>query len=525
MSTIREKNQERIRKIRKRNRARVLRCLALLLCLLGLAGASILLQERQAAATRQETGTVAEPAEPAETAMTDTQETGWVFNEGDGSWMYVLEDGSYAKGWLEDGGKWYYFDEDCVMRTGWQEIDGKWYYFNPGGSMVTGWKSIGGKWYYFNPGGSMVSGWKKIDAKWYYFNPGGSMVTGWSVIGGKWYYFNPGGSMVTGWREIDGEWYYFAESGAMQSGWLSYNGYWYYLRESGKMCTGWEKIDGEWYHLAENGRMESGWITENGTTYYLRESGKMHTGWLTVGSDQYYFAENGAMQTGYVYDDGEWFLMNSNGKRNMSKKILYLTFDDGPGKYTEKLLGTLKKYGVRATFFVTGQYSKYLPLIEDEAKDGHAVAVHTYSHEFKDVYASTTAYWKDFEKIESVIVKYTGKRSNLVRFPGGSSNRVSARYCSGIMSTLTKQMGQKGYYYFDWNVDSNDAGGTTTASGILSNLKSRVKKEGASVILCHDVKSYTVEAMDSFIPWALKEGYIFLPLSEKAPGAHHRVNN
>ena len=520
MSTVREKNREKIEQQRRKNRALVIRCLVLALCLGGVVTVAALMNRKQARATD-------EPAQeepvPEETVPA---QTGWVFYEGDGSWMYYLEDGTPATGWLSENGRWYYLGEDGVMRTGWLQVDGKWYYFNPGGSMVTGWKKIDGKWYYFNPGGSMATSWKLLDGKWYYFNPGGSMATDWKLIGSDWYYFKPDGSMVTGWQQIGGNRYLFRGSGKMYTGWYAENGTWYYLRESsGKMATGWEKVDEEWYHFRADGQMETGWITENGVKYYLRESGKMHTGWLTTGEDQYYFAANGAMQTGYVYDDGEWFYMNSNGKRNQTSKIIYLTFDDGPGKYTQKLLNTLDKYGVRVTFFVTAQYSSYLNLIKSEADAGHVVAVHTYNHNFSSVYASTTAYWNDFNKMNEVIEKQTGHKSNLARFPGGSSNKVSRQYCTGIMSTLTKQMGDRGYYYFDWNVDSNDAGGTTTSAGIITNLKNRVKSNGASVVLCHDVKSYTVDAMDTFIPWALKEGYIFLPLSEKAPGAHHRVNN
>ncbi|MBQ9562337.1 MAG: polysaccharide deacetylase family protein [Lachnospiraceae bacterium] len=534
MNTIREKNRARIQALRAKRRARIIRCLVLALCLCSVIAAGMILRSRNlrtadAAETGAQDPAVVEAAvTPAvaqkETETEEDQPAGWTFYDGDGTWMYFLEDGSYQTGWMSENGRWYYFNEEGAMETGWTEVEGKWYFFRPGGSMVTGWLKDNGYWFYLNPGGSMATGWKQIGGDWYYFNAKGQMATGWLELDGKWYYMQSSGRMTTGWAEISGRRYHFTAGGKMTTGWLESDGKWYYMRESGSMATGWVQVNEKWYYLGTDGVMVTGQQTINGKKYYFRDNGSMYTGWRTVGSDEYYYAKDGSMQTGYVYDDGEWFYMNSDGRRNKSNKILYLTFDDGPGKYTEKLLGTLKKYGVRVTFFVTAQYSKYLPLIEDEAKAGHVVALHTYSHTFSEIYASTTAYWKDFEKMQDVIVKYTGKRTNLVRFPGGSSNKVS-RICPGIMTTLTKQMGQKGYYYFDWNVDSNDAGGTTTASGIVSNLKSRVKSSGGSVILCHDVKSYTVDAMDTFIPWALNNGYIFLPLSEKAPGAHHRVNN
>ena len=208
-----------------------------------------------------------------------------------------------------------------------------------------------------------------------------------------------------------------------------------------------------------------------------------------------------------------------------SGKVIYLTFDDGPGKYTEDLLATLKKYNVRATFFVTHGFPAYEDMIGKEAKAGHTVAVHTYTHDYATIYASTDAYWNDFNKMNDIIEKQTGKRTTLFRFPGGSSNTVSANYNSGIMSRLVKQAEEKGYSYYDWNVSSGDAGGTTSPSGVYSNCVAGVSGRDASVILCHDIKSYTVEAMDDFIEWALKEGYTFLPLTAYSPKAHHGVNN
>ena len=208
-----------------------------------------------------------------------------------------------------------------------------------------------------------------------------------------------------------------------------------------------------------------------------------------------------------------------------SGKVIYLTFDDGPGPYTEDLLAILKKYKVRATFFVTHGFPKYEDMIGKEAAAGHTVAVHTYTHDYGQIYASTDAYWSDFNRMNDIVEDQTGKRTTLFRFPGGSSNTVSANYSSGIMTKLVKQAADKGYTYFDWNVSSGDAGGTTSPSGVYSNCVAGVSSHDTSVILCHDIKSYTVEAMEDFIEWALKEGYTFLPLSPYSPTAHHGVNN
>ena len=205
-------------------------------------------------------------------------------------------------------------------------------------------------------------------------------------------------------------------------------------------------------------------------------------------------------------------------------KVIYLTFDDGPGKHTERLLDLLAKYDAKATFFTTSAYPEYAELIAREAEDGHAVAIHSYSHKYKVIYASSTAFWNDFEAQQKVVEEQTGKRTELLRFPGGSSNTVSA-FTPGIMTTLSQQATAKGLTYFDWNVSSGDAGATTDSAAVIQNCKAGVKNVKNPVILCHDVKKFTVDAMETFIPWAIENGYTFLPLTPDSPNAHHKINN
>ncbi len=210
--------------------------------------------------------------------------------------------------------------------------------------------------------------------------------------------------------------------------------------------------------------------------------------------------------------------------------IIYLTFDDGPSKNTRTLLDVLKKYPqVKVSFFVVNQATNYVPLIAEEFQDGHTVAVHSYTHDYKKIYKSTDAYWSDFNKMNDIVEKYTGQRSILFRFPGGSSNTVSRSYSKGIMTTLTKQSKDKGLVYFDWNVSSGDAGETTSTdkvySNVISGIKSNTKNGRASVVLQHDSKSYSVKAVERIIQWGLQNGYRFLPLSKNSPTAHHHINN
>lgn len=210
---------------------------------------------------------------------------------------------------------------------------------------------------------------------------------------------------------------------------------------------------------------------------------------------------------------------------NPGDKIVYLTFDDGPGAYTSQLLDVLDKYGVKVTFFVTNQYPGYQNLIAQEAQRGHTVAIHTYSHKYSEVYSSVNAYFNDLEKMSAICEKQTGKKPTIIRFPGGTSNAISKNYCVGIMSQLRQEVELRGYYYCDWNVDSNDAGGARSASAVAANVIAGIKDHNVSVVLQHDIHKYSVEAVDEIIAWGLANGYKFLPLEESSPMVHHRVNN
>lgn len=91
--------------------------------------------------------------------------------------------------------------------------------------------------------------------------------------------------------------------------------------------------------------------------------------------------------------------------------------------------------------------------------------------------------------MSDIIYAQTGQRPKLIRFPGGSSNTVSLKYCSGIMTTLTKAVTDQGYKYFDWNVSSGDAGGTTSTEEVYQNVVNGIKSHNVSVVLQHDIKA------------------------------------
>jgi len=204
-------------------------------------------------------------------------------------------------------------------------------------------------------------------------------------------------------------------------------------------------------------------------------------------------------------------------------KIIYLTFDDGPCNNTLTLLEVLEKYNVKATFFIVG--SMGVGYLDEIAAGGHSIGMHSMNHEYKEIYSSEEGFFEDLYACQQLIYERTGILTTLLRFPGGSSNTVSRKHCEGIMSKLVVEVEAQGFQYFDWNVNSGDAGGTTDTDQVFKNVINGIKKHNISVVLQHDIKKYSVEAVEQIIQWGLANGYTFLPLDPTSPECHSKVNN
>ena len=210
-----------------------------------------------------------------------------------------------------------------------------------------------------------------------------------------------------------------------------------------------------------------------------------------------------------------------------SHKTVYLTFDDGPSARTPEVLSILRKNNVKATFFVVDgkEYNKYMKNIVDE---GHAIGLHTASHDYKKIYSSEDAFLADLSLISDIVYSQTGVRSQIMRFPGGSSNTVSRRYNQGIMSRLSKRVTDIGYAYFDWNICSGDADyPPISAKKIIANCKRIPKKSSAIIVLMHDAadKKATVEALPEVIAYFKSLGLSFGTLTKDVSPVHQTIAN
>ena len=186
-----------------------------------------------------------------------------------------------------------------------------------------------------------------------------------------------------------------------------------------------------------------------------------------------------------------------------------MTFDDGPSVNTDKILEILDRYNVKATFFVCGyedeaSLKRYKAIVDS----GNAIGIHSYTHNYEQIYSSLDAFVEDVTKVHDVIYRATGVDTKLYRFPGGSANSHIKKYS---VKECIKYLLDNGYQYYDWNVSSEDATGkgTVPVKNILESINKHIFKWNTSIVLMHDsaAKTTTVEALPALIEMLLEEGF------------------
>jgi len=215
-----------------------------------------------------------------------------------------------------------------------------------------------------------------------------------------------------------------------------------------------------------------------------------------------------------LYVDNDFNFVDKEGK------VCYLTFDDGPNKnVTPQVLDTLKKYDVKATFFVvyrdgSAERALYKRIVEE----GHTLAVHTASHNYTKIYSSVDAYLDDFERISKQIESTTGVKPTLFRFPGGSINS----YNMEIYHELVAEMIRRGYVYYDWNVTSEDASSAKTYEEQLDALMLYSENKNRIIALLHDTDKnpWINQVVKDYIHLMREKGYQFKALNPSVKPIH-----
>lgn len=186
---------------------------------------------------------------------------------------------------------------------------------------------------------------------------------------------------------------------------------------------------------------------------------------------------------------------------------VYLTFDDGPSKYTEQVLDILKQEEIKATFFVVGQLvPDRKEVVARIAREGHAVGNHTYNHVYSELYGSFKGFWSQAVKTDGVLEEILGEKPFLLRAPGGTATNFDAFYFYYLE--------QAGYTIVDWNVDSRDAiRQGVPAEEIIATVKKSPLKHQLTVLM-HDGAGHgeTVKALPEIIAYYKEQGYAFAAL-------------
>lgn len=186
---------------------------------------------------------------------------------------------------------------------------------------------------------------------------------------------------------------------------------------------------------------------------------------------------------------------------------VYLTFDDGPSQNTYSVLHYLDQYNIKATFFVVPQRTESCyALMKQIVDSGHSIGVHSASHDYEKIYSSVEAYLDDFYEAWQMIYEATGVKTHIFRFPGGSKNNFNEETRDEIIEEMTR----RGFRYYDWNVDSNDAGGATWTD-MFNSVPADIAGNYRSVVLMHDSapRENTVYVLEDILRVLTNQNYKF----------------
>lgn len=344
--------------------------------------------------------------------------------------------------------------------------------------------------------GRRQKGWLKYRGNTYFLKKKTGAVRGWMEKGGSLYYFGEDAAMQTGLRTIDGVQYYFSEkTGEAASGWVKIGRHQYYFdRQTHQMKKNcWVKSEKKHYYLNKKGRKRKpGWLTVGGKTYYLDDTGARVTGERYIDGKRCYFKKNG------VYDPNA----ELGPEINPSEPMVALTFDDGPGPYTARLLNCLEENGAKATFFMVGtSVPKYASTVKRMAEMGCELGSHSYSHP-QFTLLSDSQIRQECSKAADLIKAASGQKPTVFRLPygdGASDSRV------------LKAIGLPSIY---WSVDPRDWANTENPQHTVSAVLGTVKD--GDIVLMHDIHASSVTAAETIIPALIRRGYQLVTVSQLA---------
>ena len=255
------------------------------------------------------------------------------------------------------------------------------------------------------------------------------------------------------------------------------------LTKAAQLTAGWhDDENGKWYQNADGTYFAGGMQEIDGSTYYFDDNGYIKTGWVEVGFDDYYFNDDG------TYDPSQ------------HKTRIALTFDDGPGEYTDTLLDCLEENNAHATFFMLGQnVGSWESTVQRMADIGCEIGSHYWDH--KNLYdLDMDSVAKQFSDTDAALEKACGQKASVARAPYGN-------WSDDIISTVGKP-------FFTWSLDSLDWSYLDVNKDYDAVMNGDLTD--GSIILMHDIHEPSVQAAIKMIPELVQKGYKLMTVSELA---------
>lgn len=305
----------------------------------------------------------------------------------------------------------------------------------------------------------------------------------------------------------DGSFFKNWDGNLVKNQFIVYDGNTYYLNEDAQKTTDWVTIDQNIYYFNDEGIMQTGWVQKDNKKYYLKDDGIASIGWQLIDNKKYYFNENGSMATGmtkignveYRFDDNGMYESAKVVGIDVNKPMIALTFDDGPGPYTQQLLDILQKYNVNATFFMLGlQVPKYPDIVKKMYEQGNELGNHSVNH--KDLTTlSSQEIQNEIQGTNNELDKIVNTSATVFRPPYGKLNS-EVKQISNVPDIL-------------WSIDTLDWK-TKNVDAIFNEVIGKVTN--GDIVLMHDIYETSVQAVDKMIPALLEQGFQIVTISELA---------
>lgn len=258
-----------------------------------------------------------------------------------------------------------------------------------------------------------------------------------------------------------------------------------HITKASDMTAGWhEDENGKWYQNYDRTYYAGGMQEIDGKTYSFDDNGYIQTGWVSDGFDDLYFNDDGSYNP------------------DKHKPRLALTFDDGPGQYTDQLLDCLEENNAHATFFMQGiNVGEWESTVQRMLDIGCELGNHSWNHpEVTLQRLSDDQVIEQIQKTDAALEKACGQKSTVARAPYGAAGDREF------------QLAQKPFFMWsldtlDWKTMSTEATVDAVMNGDLTD---------GSIILMHDIHEPSVQAALQIIPQLVEKGYKLMTVSELA---------